>query len=98
MKKLDLEKPIYDETGAQVMTKQTLGTALAKALMHAAPTNEVDIDKFHGWGTILGKRAEFKIDEGDLKKLKMFVVTHPELHTIIKQPLIKEFNKLIIAD
>ena len=98
MKKLILEQPIYDERGVHVMKGQTLGNALAKALMHAAPTNETDIEKFHRWAGVLGKSEELEVDDSDLKKLKAFIVLHPELHTIVKQPLVKEFDKLIIGN
>lgn len=94
MAKLNLNKPLLNETGEQVMQGTTLGKALGAVMLKAELTSEVDILKFFTWALELGKTGILELDEVDTKTLKTFVVEAPRLFVIAKGPILQAISKL----
>lgn len=94
MKKLNLNKPLLDETGKEVMKPLTLASSLGNTMLKSEQTTEVDILKLYTWALTLGKTGILELDEADAKALKTFVIEDPTLYIIVKAPILKEIDKL----
>lgn len=94
MAKLNLNLPIVDETGSQVTPERTVGQTLAFTMIKSVNEQEGDIIKFFDWAQKLGSNKVLEIDEGDVKKLKDFVLKNKELFIIVKAPILKALDKI----
>lgn len=94
MAKLNLNRPIVDESGEQVMAGSTIAKALGGTMIKSVSTVEADILKFFTWATELGKSGIIDIDEGDSKTIRDFVVNNEEVFVIIKAPVLKALADL----
>ncbi len=94
MAKLNLNRPIVDENGEQVMADSNLAKALGGTMIKSVSTTEADILKFFTWATELGKSGTIDIDEGDSKTIREFVLNNEDLFVIIKAPVLKAIDDL----
>ncbi len=96
--KLNLNKKIDPEISNIFpgigMPNETNGQAIAKIILQSNSTNEPNIYKLFDWALQLGKNELLELDEGDVKILRDWVVSHTELFLLIKTPVLRELDKL----
>lgn len=92
MKILQLDFFMKDEYVKEL--KETVGEAFANVLIHASPRTEDKIKKFGNWSRILARGEPLELDDVDVASLRKFVVTDPNMHVILKEPLLDAFDEL----
>lgn len=91
--KLDLNLPILDQSGKEVLDT-TLAQALGGCMLNSENTSEVNILKYFTWALELGKTGELELDAADVVLLKNYIIENPTLFIIVKAPILKELEKL----